>query len=141
MTTVLFVLFPFAFVGMWFAVNAVMAQAENWPVLHQRFPGGPRPEGQRLRGCVANIGGVSEKNITVLVLTPAGLYLYSILPYRFRRPPVLVPWEMIQYRRTSRFLWMHTYTLALSNVTTMRVTERAWKEIAPHLAMPSATGA
>ena len=96
--------FPAFFVGLWLFVCAFLAELSRWPALARRFPGGECPEGTVLRGQVIGVGMVGENNVTYLIPTAAGLYIYAHFLFRFRRRPVLVPWSEIRYESTRRLL-------------------------------------
>jgi hypothetical protein len=129
--------FPFCFVGLWLFVCALLAEISRWPALARRFPGGERPEGTVLRGQVIGIGLVGENNVTYLVPTPTGLYMYAHLLFRFRRPPILVPWSEVQYESTRQFLWMRSHKLSLGGgVTTIRIKHKALDTLQPFLQIP-----
>src|SRR5262245_34588810 len=100
----LFIAFPFFFVGMWLGVSALLAELSGWPELAREFPGGKTPpDGTRMRRQVVKTGVVGENGVTVLVLSARGLYMEAPLPFRFRRPPVLVPWGAVRYVSEHRF--------------------------------------
>ena len=70
---------------------------------------------------VIKFGVVGENGVTVLIPTEEGLYLYAVFLFRFRRPPVLVPWNRIRHVTSHRFLWTRALTLDLGDIMTMRV--------------------
>jgi hypothetical protein len=118
---------------LWVAVSATLAAMSGWPELANTFPGGERPEGTRLPPhSVIKVGPVAEKNATSLIATRRGLYLRSNPLFRFRRPPVFVPWERIHFVEAHRLLWQRSVTLDLGGVTTIRVRERALPLLREH---------
>jgi hypothetical protein len=121
---------PVLFVAGWLAISAWESEQSRWAELARRFPGGPFPEGKTYHGQVTNIGGQGESGVTALVPTAVGLYLYAILPFRFHRAPVLVPWELIRHENEYRVFSSMRYSLVLSDVTTIEIRDRAWKAIA-----------
>jgi len=129
--------FPLYFVGLWLFVCTLLAEISRWPALARRFPGGQRPSGTVLRGQVVGVGLVGENNVTYLVPTPIGLYMYAHFLFRFRRPPVLLPWSEVRYEDTRRFLWMTSHRLSLGGgVTTTRVKDKALRAFEPFLQTP-----
>lgn len=124
---------PIAIVAQWVVVCVLLSALSRWPALARRYPGGPRPEGTRLRGHVGAVGVVPEHNVTGLVLATAGLYLYSHPFFRLGRAPVLLPWAAVRHRGAHRILWQRWHTLDLAGVTTLRVSDRAWQATAPYL--------
>jgi hypothetical protein len=125
-----FALFPVIFVGMWLAIGALFAQMSGWSELANEFPGKFRPEGPRLRRQVVKLGSVNENGVTTLVLSTAGLFLESIFLFRFRRPPVLVPWPALRYLGERRFLWQRWHEFDLGGITTIGVKTKAYDAIA-----------
>lgn len=117
-------------VASWFGVSILLARLSGWTALAGRYPGGRPPAGPGLYGEVIRIGTVREKGITVLTPTPAGLYLSSVLPFRFRRPPVLLPWADVRHQRDDQRFGRRWHTLDLAGMTTMQVSERGWQAIA-----------
>lgn len=131
--------FPLGFVGLWLLVGALLSEFSGWPALSRRFPADERPIGIALRGQVVGIGNVGENNVTGLIVTSMGLYMYANPLFRFRRPPILIPWREIQYVSERRFLWMHSHKLSLGGgITTIRVKEKALRELQHFLSTPFA---
>ena len=111
----------------------MLAEISRWPALARRFPGRDRPTGTILRGHVVSVGPVGEHNVTNLILTPAGLYMYASLLFRFRHAPIFVPWSEIHYEGARRFLWMKSHKLSVGGVTSIRITDRALGAFQPFL--------
>ena len=129
--------FPIYFVGLWLFVCALLAEFSRWPALARRFPGAERPGGTVLRGQVISVGIVSERNVTFLIPAAAGLYMYAHFLFRFRRPPILVPWSEIRYESTRRLLWMRSHKLSLGgNLASIRIRDKALRALEPFLPMP-----
>jgi hypothetical protein len=135
--TFLIMLFPFFFVGAWLVVSAILSEVSGWPALARRYPGGPRPEGKRLRGQVVGIGAVSENSVTVLIPTDRGLYMYAIVLFRFHHPPVMLPWSDVHYAGERKLAWWRWVVLDIGSIgasTTLRIRPRAYAAIEPYLA-------
>jgi hypothetical protein len=124
---------PICIVALWLFVGATLAYISRWPTLAARYPGADRPSGYVLRSQVTSVGWVGENNVTYLIASPAGLYIYSMFLFRFMRPPILVPWREVEYESSSRFLWARTYKLRLAGVTTISVKEKGFRELQPYL--------
>ena len=120
------------FVLFWILVTGVITSISGWPSLADEFPGGDRPEGQALRRSVLKIGPIGENGVTSLLPTPQGLYMSSNPLFRFRRAPVLIPWNRIEYVRSHRVLWQRSVTLDLGGITTMRVRDRVVPVLRAH---------
>ncbi len=108
-------------VGAWLLVTGLLSTLSGWPTLAATFPGGPVPPGNRLRGQVLGLGPVRENNVTIVVPTTQGLYLYAVVLFRVRRRPVLVPWPKVRYLESRQLLWARWHVLDLGGVTTLRV--------------------
>jgi hypothetical protein len=109
------------FGGFWLLITAILSTFSGWPALAESFPGGAIPPGERLRGRVLGVGSVRENNVTVLVPTPRGLYLYAMFLFRCRRSPLLVPWSRVGYLGSGQMLWARWYDLDLGGISTLRV--------------------
>lgn len=120
------------FVLFWFLVTGVLASLSGWGDLADIFPAGERPEAVVLKRSVLKVGAVGEKNVTTLRATPQGLYMSAHPLFRFRRAPVLVPWDRIAYVRSHRVLWQRSITLDLAGITTIRVRDRAIPPLRAH---------
>jgi hypothetical protein len=118
--------------GLWIVSNAIGAYTSGWSALARRFQAGSQPDGPRLTHQVMRVGSVRESRSTVMIPTPAGLYLHSH-PLMFFRPPLLIPWSLIRYAGGHQFLWMRTRVLDLDGVTTIGVRDNAFREITPYL--------
>lgn len=114
---------------MWLGVGALLAEFSGWPELAREFPAGSRPAGKRIRGQVVKVGVVGENGVTGIVLTPAGLYLDTMFLFRFRRPPVLVPWTFVRHSSDGQFLWYRWHEFDLAGVTTLSVRPAAYEAI------------
>ena len=133
--------FPLFFVTLWLFVGAVLSELSRWPALARAYPDNPTARGQRLRGQVTAVGWVNENNVTTIEVTPVGLRLRAVLLFRFRRPPLLIPWEHIRSTEERRFLWARWYVLDLGGITTMSVKARLLEAVRPHLTGPAASDA
>ena len=130
---------PLFCVGVWLLVGATLAHVSGWPDLAARYPGGDRPSGRVLRGQVISIGVVSEKNVTCLVPTETGLYIYASFLFRFMHPPILVPWAEMSYESPRRFLWMKWHKLRLGGgLMTMSVKDEGFRAL--QIFLPSVPG-
>ena len=127
--------------AVWLLVTTLLSALSGWPALAAAFPGGPIPDGERLRGQVLGLGLVRENNVTTLVPCARGLYLYAMILFRLRRPPVLVPWSQVRYRDSRRLLWSRWYVLDLGGVTSIRVRQRLGPILRAHgVALPAENG-
>jgi hypothetical protein len=126
-------LFPPFFIAMWLGIGAVLAEISGWPALARRFRTEHRPTGQRWRRQVVMLGATRESGVTRIITSPAGLYLDVNPLFRFRRPPLLLPWSAVHHRGDRRFLWLRWHEIDLAGVTTLGVKPNAYQAIAPFL--------
>jgi hypothetical protein len=124
---------PLWFILVWLGVTGLLAEVSGWRRLARRYPGTVRPEGTRFLGQVASFGGVSENNVTFLVVSESGLYLYAFIVFRFLRPPILVPWREVAYVSEWRFLLWRTHRLRLGGTTSIWVKPKAYDALRPWL--------
>jgi len=125
---------PVFFIAMWLGITGILAEVSGWPRLARRYPGtAGRPDGTRFLGQVASFGWVSENNVTHLVVAGAGLYLYPLILFRFRRAPIMLPWGAIEYVSEWRFLLWRTHRLRLGGTTSIWIKQKAYDAIRPYL--------
>jgi len=120
------------FVVLWTAVTRGLASFSGWSALAAKYPGGPRPLGEVLRGQVLGFGPVRENNITYAIPTTGGLYLYPNALFGLGRPPMLIPYNRITYRETTSLLWSRSHELAIDGATSFRIRDRLLKELKSH---------
>ena len=79
------------------------------------------------------VGGVREAGVTVVVVSPEGLFLRAIVFFRFGRRPLLIPWGAIESATPGRFRWRPSFLLAIQGGGTVRVGDHAYARMRPHL--------
>ena len=110
-------LFPVFFVVLWLGVVGLLATLGGWNALARRFP----DPGDAARGNILGLPGttlgmrragvpfpVSYKRCVTLLLSSAGLHLRVMAFFRFRHPPILVPWEQVEGMDPGRMLAWRT---------------------------------
>jgi hypothetical protein len=122
-------IFPLFFVGLWLFISALFAFISGWWSLAQRFRATERPDGEKITSQVKQVGIVPENRVTHMVVSPAGLYLYAFVLFRFLHPPLLIPWSEVHHARQIKILWWQTHEFDLAGITTLRVTQRAYDVI------------
>jgi hypothetical protein len=122
-------------------IGVLRLKLSRWPELARRYPGGEQPEGRSLHRQVLSMGRTSELFMTTLVPTAAGLYFYSFPLFRFRRPPILVPWSVVRHTSEREMLGRRWHVLDLGGVTVMRVKEPAWQAMAAYIPSDASTAA
>jgi hypothetical protein len=119
------------------AYGAMIAEASGWRRAAARFPAGDMPpDGRRFWNQVTAVGTMNENAVTRVVVAPSGLHLSVILLLRFRRPPILVPWEHVTWKAERHFLWIHHHRLDLGGLTTLTLRDKAYRAAAPYLTRP-----
>jgi hypothetical protein len=126
-------------VAMWLGVTGVLAQLSGWRRVARQYPGTARPEGQQLGGQVVSFGGMRD-NVTYLVVADAGLYIYPMVLFRFRRPPLLIPWHAIEYVSEQHFAVSRSHKLRLGGAASIAVREQAYQAIRPYLTRAADAG-
>jgi len=121
------------FLVAWVAVTVLLAVLSGWPSLARRFRTGDRPSGTPMRGQVSRIGLVTERNVTGLVVSDRGLYLWALWPFRLLRPPLLIPWSAIRSVRERPVLWMPTYVVDVGASVEIALRKKAYDAIRPFL--------
>jgi hypothetical protein len=113
-------LFPIFFAAMWLAITGGLAELGGWGELArlyrepagmaraplQRFPMASLDLRRRSFSLPMNYG-----NCVVVEVAAAGLHLRTWLPFRFRHPPLLIPWSQIERFELGRMLFFRTLTL------------------------------
>jgi hypothetical protein len=133
MPSAIALLFPPFFIAMWLGVGAALAEISGWPALARRFRTEQGPPGRRLRRQVVMLGPTHESGVTRIITSSAGLYLDASPLFRFRRPPLLLPWSAVRHRSERRLLWLRWHEIDLAGITILGVKPRAYEAIAPFL--------
>lgn len=103
------VLIP-GFVAMWFLVCTLVSWIGGWTALSRTYRTRTPFVGEKwtwLRGQMR--WGTHYNNVLTLGVNSQGLYLAILFLYRFRHPPLLVPWSEIRVRRSSG--WIFDYVI------------------------------
>jgi hypothetical protein len=124
------ILLTLAFVGMWFGVLALLSQMSDWPKLAAAFRAERPPSGRCLPFQGGKIGGVWYRGCLTIYTSQHGLYV-SVWPiFRFREPPLFIPWSAIRNRRERRYLWSRLieFEVGSSPVSTMRLLPTVFRD-------------
>jgi hypothetical protein len=122
------------FVLLWLFVTGLLTLVSGWRRVAARFPAGDvPPEGESWWDQVSGFGLVRENLVTRVIVSPAGLHLSAMLPFRFGRPPILVPWDQVIWRSERRFLWAHDHKLDLGGLSSIRIKDKAYRAAAPYM--------
>ena len=85
-------------------------------------------------GQVKQIGTVPERNVTHMIISEHGLYLYAFFLFRFLHPPLLIPWNKVRFVGEDKTLWWYTYELDIGQITTLSVTRKAYEAMRRYVA-------
>jgi len=94
-----------AFVAMWIGVMALLSHMSGWPKLAAVYRARRPPSGRCFLFARGKVGEVWFNGCLTIYTSPEGLYL-SVWPiFRFREPPLFIPWSEVRDRRETRWLW------------------------------------
>lgn len=92
--------FPFFFGAMWFGVVGLIGSLGGWGALAARYPAQPDESGHLFAMASASLGrGLLPMNYNGCLkvrLGNAGIGLSVLLPFRFRHPPLTIPWTAVE---------------------------------------------
>ena len=113
-------LFLIAFPVLWLGITGMLGELGGWGELARLYR---EPEGT-VRAPVQRFSMASLDlrrgtfslpmnygNCVVVEVSAAGLHLRTWLPFRFRHPPLLIPWTQIDRFQLGRILFFRTITL------------------------------
>lgn len=106
---------PF-FLYIFWTVCILISLLSCWRTLAARFPA-PKNfrEGQLSKRQSARVGVANYNNILTIGVSPAGLYLACIFPFRLMHSPILIPWQQVKAVRQKRFLRRTTTFLTIGS--------------------------
>ena len=91
------------FTGVWVAICYGIALTGGWNVLAEHYLDKSDFQGERFRFRSGQIGKASYGSCLTLGASPRGLYLATLVMFRFGHPPLFIPWEDISI--TSKKQW------------------------------------
>jgi len=92
----LWFIFPAYFAALWLLVSAVISFIGGWTKLAGVFRSGKPFIGQQWTGQSGQMRWIAGYgNCLTVGCNPEGLYLATMALFRFRHPPLLVPWSEI----------------------------------------------
>jgi hypothetical protein len=112
-----------ACVGVWIGTLAVFSHQSGWPKLAAVYRAERPPSGRCFSLQGGKIGAVRFRGCLTIYTSREGLYL-SISPiFRFREPPLFIPWSAIRNRREKRWLWSRLieFDVGFPSIVTMRL--------------------
>ncbi|HEX2076673.1 MAG TPA: hypothetical protein VHG08_03160 [Longimicrobium sp.] len=103
------VLFPIFFVGLWLFVATILSAAGGWGTLAARYPAPPGAVGQAYgnsSGFLRRWGLPVNYNYILLVrVGESGIGLETHFPFRFKHPPLFIPWQAVRECRRFSLLF------------------------------------
>jgi hypothetical protein len=106
--------------AMWFGIISLLAQASGWERLAADYPAKRPPSGQRFILEWAKVGAVYYRHCLTIYRAPEGIYL-SVWPiFRFRQPPLFIPWRELRNRREKRVFWTRVKSSMLAHHQSVR---------------------
>jgi hypothetical protein len=113
-------LFLVAFTALWLLICALLAEVGGWSELAGLYR---EPEAM-VRAPVQSFGmatldlrrgwfplPANYSNCAIVEVAPAGLHLRTWRPFRFRHPPLLIPWSQIERLEPGHMLFFRTLTI------------------------------
>lgn len=96
----LWFIFPAYFLTLWLLVSTVISFIGGWTTLAKRFRLNKPFDGQRWKGQSGQMRWLAGYgNCLTVGSSPEGLYLATMPLFRFRHPPLLVPWNQVSVSR------------------------------------------
>jgi hypothetical protein len=103
-------IFPIYFLCLWFLVASVVSFVGGWFSLSRLYRTRVPFDGTKWRMQSGRMRWLTNyNNVLTIGVNPQGLYLASVLLFRFMHPPLLIPWSEIKVRR--RKGWVFEYTI------------------------------
>jgi len=103
-----------SFSALWIAISFVISRVGGWSGLARSFPGSEPVSGVPFHLASATFGMfTSYRNILTLMLSPSGLYMHTILPFRIGHEPLLIPWNAIVATKRSNVLFTQSLRLEI----------------------------
>jgi hypothetical protein len=99
------ILLVVACIGAWIGALAAFSHTSGWPKLAALYRTEQPPSGRCFFFQGAKIGAVRFRGCLTISTSREGLYLSVSPMFRFREPPLLLPWSAIRNRRQKRMLW------------------------------------
>jgi hypothetical protein len=113
------------FAFFWLIVSAVIAEMSGWKAMASQCRAVRRPEGIRYlwRSMYLSSYGAYSACINV-TLSSEGIFMVPSLPFRFRHPPLLIPWHRVGSLQRKRFIFQRCFL-------PIRAAETEWKLYVP----------
>jgi hypothetical protein len=111
------------FVVSWFSICAILAHVSSWPLLASRFRSNYPIEGEHFRFASGCIGPstrlpVSYRNCLFFTVGKTGFLMSLIFPFRFRCPPLFIPWAEVESITEERYWFVLCAVIHLRGFST-----------------------
>jgi hypothetical protein len=87
--------FVVAFSALWLFVCGLLSWISGWHALGQEYRCDVKFAGPTWSWQTGHMRGVGFRNSLIVGAERRGLYLAMMLPFRFRHPPLFIPWSHI----------------------------------------------
>jgi hypothetical protein len=119
------ILFPLFFIIVWLFVSFALSKVGGWSALADRFRFTGQFYGTKWKWQSAQMRcTINYNGCLILGSNETGLYLWTMPLFRFKHPPLLIPWSEISISR-KRILFMDFVRLALGREFQIPLTIRA----------------
>ena len=95
-------------IALWLLLCAGISFAAGWTKLAKRFRAHEKTGGQTFWFQFAFLNSAQYKGCLNVSVSPHGLGLSVLFPFRFAHPPLLIPWEHLSAFRTRQMFWKTT---------------------------------
>lgn len=103
------------FAVLWLGVSALLSRVGGWSTLAGPYRAKYPPVGEQFRFVSASMGKerlpVNYKGCLFIVVTRHGFHVSVLFPFRFRSPPLFIPWSAVESITEKRF--MRTFGVAV----------------------------
>ena len=93
---------------LWLGVSALLARIGGWSTLARTYRAKYPVVGERFRFISASMGKprlpVNYKRCLFMVVNRHGLHISVLFPFRFRSPPLFIPWSAVESVNEKPFL-------------------------------------
>lgn len=102
---ILFAFLVFGFPVLWMGIVSASSWLSGYGKLAERFPGARQAPDRCWTHRSASFGLARYKNTLTVGVSPEGLYLWVMFLFRYRHPPILVPWDQVEVEHRHSSLW------------------------------------
>jgi hypothetical protein len=102
--------FFLAFGLLWSAIVFLSSRISGWATLARHFPASEPASGQSWDWTSARFGWFANyRNVLSVTISPTGLYMRPVLPFRIGHRPLLIPWRAISGGQRANLYFTQTY--------------------------------